>query len=202
MGLKPLKGNLLGLEINRSNRKRLAKLITKLKCPIVLDAGGLSLLADQLDILSETESPIILTPHLGEMKRLYGAIRTDSPIPQEREALAEQWFQHLHTQNTYLVIKGPNSLVAGVGHKHSYNSSGNPGLATAGSGDVLAGVITGLMAQGYSAWDSSRLGVYWHGSTADLVAQDSSEASLIAGDLLSHLGRSWQQLLDRRPLEP
>ena len=147
---------------------------------LVLDADGLTHCASEQQALASLPPETILTPHAGEFSRLlpqtYGSRAKDASL-----------FTALNP-HLLLALKGPNTLVARKSSPLSYNGSGNPGMATAGSGDVLAGLIAGLRARGYSAWDATRLGVYWHGLAGDIAAHLGSEDSLIAGDIIHSLG--------------
>ena len=122
----------------------------------------------------------MLTPHAGEWARLIGApVAKNSRCESEARAWSE-------AHKVILVLKGHRTLVTD-GVQCYYNTSGNPGMATAGSGDVLTGVITGLLAQGMTPWHAARVGVYLHGLAGDLAAEDKGEVGLIASDLLATL---------------
>ena len=156
------------------------KLITDLTVPAVIDADALYALAESgasNRILQAASAPRILTPHAAEWARLIGAT---APSRSTCEAEAVAW-SAAHT--AILVLKGHRTLVTNGTHCY-YNTTGNPGMATGGSGDVLTGIITGLLAQGMPSWDAARVGVYLHGLAGDLALQDKGEVSLIASDLL------------------
>lgn len=165
----------------------LEKLLTETVCPLVLDADALNLIAKHPNLLEQTKQPVILTPHAGEMKRLLGEDYAT------RESAAKKWLPRF--PGSILVLKGPRTIVASAKDFLSYNSTGNPGMASGGMGDVLAGVIGGLLAQGYTPWDAARLGVFWHGASADLAAQSGSELCLTASDVIEALGISWKTIL-------
>lgn len=161
---------------------------------LILDADALNLLAKEpklLDDKPQTETgsvPRILTPHPGEFSRLTG--RTMEEIAQNREALAVE-FAAKH--DVVLVLKGRHTLITN-GEKLAKNTTGNSGLATGGTGDVLTGLIAALLGQGMSAFDAAHLGVYMHGLAAELAAHELSEAGLISSDLPLYLARAWKKL--------
>jgi hydroxyethylthiazole kinase-like uncharacterized protein yjeF len=150
--------------------------------PLVIDADGLNALEKDAAILKDRQVPIVLTPHPGEMARLTG--KTIEEIQSGRleiaQAFAQEW-------GVTLVLKGNKTTIANPSGEVYINISGNPGMATAGSGDVLTGIITGLIAQGLKPQDAAFAGVYLHGLAGDLAAQIKGEWGLIAGDLISCL---------------
>ena len=165
----------------------LTELVVRLSCelpiPMVIDADALHALAesgDQNRILPSAAAGRVLTPHAGEWARLIGSTASTG---KRCEATARSWSA---THRVILVLKGHQTLVTN-GRECYYNTTGNAGMATAGSGDVLTGVITGLLAQGMSTWNAARLGVYLHGLAGDLAAEKKGKASLIASDLLTTL---------------
>lgn len=163
----------------------LARLLPNSTVPIVLDAGALDLVASHPEWLETAKAPVILTPHAGELARLLGQKVT------ERAEAARVWLdRHPHT---ILVAKGPHTLVASADHPLSHNGSGNPAQATAGTGDVLAGLIGGLLAAGYPPFDAARLAAVWHGLAADLAASGGGP-SVLATDLIRHLPAAWRIL--------
>jgi NAD(P)H-hydrate epimerase len=161
---------------------------------LVLDADALNLLAKKPELLDEkpqTETgsvPRILTPHPGEFSRLTG--KPMEEIARNREALAVE-FAAKH--EVILVLKGRHTLITD-GEKLAKNTSGNSGLATGGTGDVLTGLIAALLGQGMSAFDAAHLGVYMHGIAAELAAHDLSEAGMISSDLPFYVARAWKKL--------
>ena len=128
-----------------------------------------------LSLLGEKD---ILTPHLGEYKRL-------------SEGTADTFSVSHHL---YLILKGHRTHVYSPTDEVSLNTTGNPGMATGGSGDVLTGILFGLRAQGYSAWDASRLGVFVHGLAGDLAAPALTEIAMAATDLIRFLPQAWKEI--------
>jgi len=177
-----------GLEVCDTNSTLLKIILSGWKGPLVIDASGLQLLNPLIKLLAQRKNkPAVLTPHPGEFERLFGKTNTDL----ERIQLAmEKAAQH----NCYIIVKGRNSLVACPDGAGYFNTTGNSGMATAGSGDVLTGIITGLLAQGYSQKDACLIGVYLHGLAGDLAAEKYSEEAMIAGDITEQLGNAFKIL--------
>jgi NAD(P)H-hydrate epimerase len=160
--------------------------------PLVLDADALNILAQNPTWLAFLPPGSILTPHLGEWYRLVG--RRCSGL----EALAEARQMALRF-GIYIVLKGHRSCVSTPTGAQWFNSTGNPGMATAGSGDVLTGVITGLLARGYTPFDAAVLGMYLHGASGDALLQHQGMESITAGDLVQGLKSAWKVLDPRYP---
>jgi NAD(P)H-hydrate epimerase len=152
-----------------------------------MDADALNILSENQDWYNFLPESTILTPHPKEFERLAG------PSIDSYEHLQKQ----LHFSAKYKVIvvcKGAHSCITFPDERVFFNSTGNPGMATAGSGDVLTGIILGLLAQNYTPEDATLIGVYLHGLAGDLAATEFGEYSLIAGDIISHLGKAFLQL--------
>ena len=156
---------------------------------LVIDADGLNNLAALPDWPGICKANLILTPHPGEMKRLWdGLLR--KPMPQDREAIAVEF---AGASKAVIVLKGHGTVVADT-EKVYINTTGNPGMATAGCGDVLTGVITALCGQGLDNFDASVLAVYIHGLAGDLAAKDKGQISLIATDILDYLPQAFRSI--------
>jgi len=157
--------------------------------PVVVDADALNVLAMDHSLLQRHQTshvgPRILTPHPGEFARLINASMAD--VATRRRELA---LEFAATYGCVLLLKGPQTLVTD-GKQLAVNSTGNSGMATGGSGDVLTGLIAALLAQGLSPFDAARTGAYWHGLAGDLAANEVSQPCLIASDLPRYLGRAW-----------
>ncbi|MDM7926015.1 MAG: NAD(P)H-hydrate dehydratase [bacterium] len=152
-------------------------------CPLVLDADGLNAFEGRSGRLKRRAGETVLTPHAGELSRLTGAPAADiaaDPVAAATAAAAE-W-------NCVVVLKGGPTVTADPSGQAWVNSTGNPGMATAGSGDVLAGFIAGLISQGAAAPAAARCGVWLHGKAGDLAAAKRHPRSMIAGDLLEFIG--------------
>lgn len=153
-------------------------LLQNASCPLVLDADGITLVSRHKDELRGRTSPTILTPHDGEFARL-------EPKDADRVTQTEDLARDL---GCVIVRKGHRSLICGEGESFE-NRTGNPGMATGGSGDVLAGIITGLLGQKLSPMDAASAGVWLHGRAGDLCAQRLGEYGLLPGDLVEELPR-------------
>ncbi len=161
------------------------RLYRELAKPLVVDADALNALATQPDVLAQPGGPRILTPHPGEFTRLIG----ERLARQQREAVAVELAARC---GTVIVLKGHRSLITD-GDRCAKNTTGNPGMATGGSGDVLTGLITALACQDLSPLDAARLGVYLHGLAGDLGAAELGHESLIAGDLVRFLPNAFME---------
>ena len=180
-----------GLGTNAGLSKLVDWLFRMLPQPLVVDADGLNALASASGGLSPAAGPRVLTPHPGEFARLCkaGGLNADkTPEVQSANAieLAARW-------GVVLVLKGHRTLITD-GHTHYHNTTGNPGMATGGSGDVLTGIITALICQGLAPLAAARLGVFAHGLAGDLAADEIGQVGLIARDLLEYLPAAWKIL--------
>lgn len=156
--------------------------------PIVLDADGLNALAPFESTFASRSEPLILTPHPGEFARLTAASVPRTPEDRLREAVAfaTRW-------RVVLLLKGSGTLVTDGGRVYR-NTTGNPGMATGGSGDVLTGAIAALLGQGLSAFDAAVLGAWAHGRAGDLAAAKLGQTGLTATDLIEHLPHAFREL--------
>lgn len=161
-------------------------LIPLLNCPFVLDADGLNLLTQHPILFKFFSSETILTPHPGEMKRLLEMTNKDitKDMLDERLELSEGFAKVL---GITLVLKGAGSIIACPNGNTYINTNGNAGMATAGSGDVLSGIIAALLAQGYPAEQAASLGVFLHGRAGDIAADKLGEEGLLASDIAKNL---------------
>ena len=171
-----------GLSTHPETTLMVHALITRLSIPMVIDADGLNALVGHLDLLKEARVPIVLTPHPGEMARLTGT--SSQTVQANRLDIASDFVrQHPVT----LVLKGARTLIADQTGILTINSTGNPGMATAGTGDVLTGIIAGLIGQGYPPGIAAALGAYLHGLAGDMAAVDIGGIGLLAGDLIHRI---------------
>jgi len=171
-----------GLSVHPETARVIHALIPQLTVPMVIDADGLNILVGRLELLKQARAPIVLTPHPGEMARLI-----DSTV---REVQADRLGTAVDFVGRYpvtLVLKGARTIVASPSGSPTINSTGNPGMATAGTGDVLTGAIAGLIAQGFFPEQACRLGVFLHGLAGDLAAAEIGEVGFLAGDLIHRL---------------
>ena len=171
-----------GLSRNAETGKLIRNLVVKIEKPMVLDADALNAVSGKTEILGKIKTKYIITPHPGEMARLTN--KSLNYIKNNRLIVAKKFS---HDYNAVVVLKGAGTIVAEPGGKYYVNTTGNPGMATAGSGDVLAGIIAGFLGQGLNEFDAARSGVYMHGLAGDIAAEDKGEAGLIAGDILENI---------------
>ena len=165
-------------------------LLGETKQPMVLDADGLNAVAGHADRLGRASGPLILTPHPGEMARLL--VTTPAEIQRDRLGAASRLARE---RNVFVVLKGAGTIVAAPDGRLAVNSTGNPGMATAGTGDVLTGMIAGLLAQGCAPWEAACAGAFLHGLAGDLAAAEEGETGLIAGDVIRAIPRAIQRVL-------
>lgn len=163
-------------------------LLEQVQVPLVLDADGLNAVQDHTNCLKGRGSPLILTPHPGEFARLLHC--DTATVQSRREELALQFAAE---HRLVLVLKGSGTVVTD-GRRLYLNTTGNPGLATGGTGDVLTGLIAALVAQKLSPFAAAQLGVYLHGLAGDLACEQVGEVSLIATDLLEYLPEAFRTL--------
>ena len=161
-------------------------------CPMVIDADAINLLADNREWLRDIPSESILTPHPKELDRLVGTSQTSFERMNRARNLAISY-------GLFVVVKGHYSQVCTPTGDVYFNPTGNPGMATPGSGDVLTGILTALLAQGYLPAEAVQLGVYLHGLAGDLAAEELGEESLIASDIISHLPAAFKKLRQWKP---
>ncbi|MDD4954297.1 MAG: NAD(P)H-hydrate dehydratase [Candidatus Omnitrophica bacterium] len=168
-----------GLGPQKSTQSLIRKLISAVDKPMVIDADGLNALVGHLDLLKST---MILTPHAGEMSRLTDI--STKIIQGKRKEIAKK-FSHDH--KVTLVLKGHNTIVADHRGGYYLNKTGNPGMATGGSGDVLTGMIAAFLGQGLGVFEAAKYAVYLHGVAGDLAARKKTEISLIASDIIDEI---------------
>lgn len=167
-----------------------AALYAELACPLVVDADALNLLARSATAFGRHAGPRVLTPHPGEFARLLGS--DTRSVQDNRRRVAEQFATH---NASIVLLKGAQSVITDGTTTH-LNPTGNSGMATGGTGDVLTGLVAALLAQGLAPLEAARTGAYLHGLAGDLAAAHFSEPALIASDLPRYLGRAWKVLLD------
>ena len=175
-----------GIGTSTDLRTLLAALIEQEDLNLTIDADGLNNIAALGDWPKKLKANLILTPHPGEMKTLWSPLIRE-PIPRDRHDQAVTFAQRTRA---IIVLKGAGTVVTD-GEKIYTNKTGNPGMATAGSGDVLTGIITALKAQGLPALEAAILAVHTHGRAADIAAQNITQTSLIATDIITHLPQAW-----------
>jgi len=176
-----------GIGTKDQTQKMLSFIARRYYKPVVIDADGLNCMALQHHLLKQLPSYSILTPHPKEFDRLFGEHQNDfNRIKTAIQSSAEF--------NVVIILKGHHTLVTTPTGKCYFNSTGNVGMAKGGSGDVLTGVITGLLAQGYTPEEAALLGVYLHGSAGDLAVKTLSKEALVATDLIRFLSPAFLKL--------
>jgi NAD(P)H-hydrate epimerase len=181
-----------GLGRNITISEILRNIFGRINISIVLDADGLNGISGNINLLGQHTKPVVITPHVGEMARLTGLTIDeilDSPVQVSQKFSQEQ--------GVIVLLKGATTVVCEPGGRIYFNTVGNSGMATAGSGDVLTGIISGLIAQGYHAFDAAALGAFLHGYAGNLAASLCGEAGMIAGDILEALPTALKELYNQ-----
>jgi hydroxyethylthiazole kinase-like uncharacterized protein yjeF len=186
-----------GLGVEKQDGLLIRKILETTDKPVILDADGLNLLRDDKDVMKNARADLIITPHPGEAARLLG--RKTADINMDRLKSARELAA---VTGAITVLKGAGSVVATPEGKTYINTTGNPGIATGGSGDVLTGVITALSGQGLSSESAAKAGVYLHGLAGDLARDLKGEYGLITSDIVSMVPFAIKSILDAQgPLE-
>jgi NAD(P)H-hydrate epimerase len=177
----------VGPGLGNANAARIRDLIARVEQPMVLDADGLNILSEEIEVLQRCRGPRLLTPHPGEMERLV------APGKMARAGLARSFCEHFPVT---LLLKGSRTVVAQRDQPLSFNSTGNPGMATGGMGDVLTGVCAGLIGQGMSLYDAARVGAWLCGRSAEIAIfqRGATEQTLLPSDVLGNLDRAFTEL--------
>jgi hydroxyethylthiazole kinase-like uncharacterized protein yjeF len=177
----------VGPGLGKSRAAEILELIEKIKRPMVIDADGLNILADKISVLRRCRGERLLTPHPGEMNRL---------IANKKQSRMKTATHFCNRFPVTLLLKGSRTIVGERNRALSYNTTGNPGMASGGMGDVLTGVCAGLSGRGLSFYDAARLGAWVCGRAAEIAifGGGASEESLLARDVLDHLGEAFNEL--------
>lgn len=179
-----------GLGTNENTAISLIAQIRRTNCPLLIDADALNILASHRAWMQQLPKGIVMTPHPKELDRLAG---NSSANCYERLSKASELAGRLEA---YIILKGHNSALCLPNGNIEFNSTGNSGMATAGSGDVLSGIITALLARGYAPSDACRIGMYLHGLAGDLAIKELGKESLIASDLIAFLPKAFMRMED------
>ena len=177
-----------GLGTDTAAVQLVTDVLTHCKCPLVLDADALNILALHPYLLKSIPGNSILTPHPKEWARLIGAAHITGLAA--LHAATEFAIKH----GVYLVLKGAYTATCTPTGKVFFNPTGNPGMATGGSGDVLTGLLTGLLAQGYTPLEATQLGIYLHGLAGDFASKSLGQEAMLASDVVAHFGAAFQVL--------
>jgi len=177
----------VGPGLGKSRAAEMLELVEKIKQPMVLDADGLNIVSQKISVLRRCKGKRLLTPHPGEMKRLF---------PDDQQSRGKTATKFCGRFPVTLLLKGSRTIVAEGGRPLSYNTTGNPGMATGGMGDVLTGVCAGLLGQGLSPYDAARVGAWLCGRAAEIAMfnGNQSEQSLLPRNVLQHLGDAFKEL--------
>jgi ADP-dependent NAD(P)H-hydrate dehydratase / NAD(P)H-hydrate epimerase len=179
-----------GLSLNEETKQLVRHIMVQSTLPMVIDADGITAISEDLSLLQQAKAPVILTPHPGEMARLLHSI--GKMVQSDRIELARKFAQEY---KVILVLKGARTVIADPTGQVYLNPTGNSGMASAGVGDVLTGIIAGFLGQKLSPLNSALLGVYLHGLAADLAAEQLTQYSLIASDIISYLPQSFRNIM-------
>jgi ADP-dependent NAD(P)H-hydrate dehydratase / NAD(P)H-hydrate epimerase len=177
-----------GIGTKSKTGEALKQFIKTTQHPCILDADALNIISHYKEIYFFIPKSSILTPHPKEFDRLFGVSQNTFERISKASAMAQK-------MGVIIILKGAHTLIATPDGNHFFNSTGNPGIATAGSGDVLTGMLAGLLAQGYSPEEAAKLGVFLHGLAGDLALNDQSEESLIAGDIICNIYEAFRSLI-------
>lgn len=176
-----------GIGTNKETIDMIRNIISKKKNPLVLDADALNILALDKKLLEKLPKNSILTPHPGEFRRLAGDWSTDKEKLELQKKFTEKY-------RVIVVLKGHHTCITAPGEHIYFNTSGNPGMATGGSGDVLLGIITALLASSYTPIEAACLGTFLHGRAGDLAAMELGDDSMISSDLIEYLPHAFLSL--------
>ena len=178
-----------GLGTSSATAEAVTKAIKAFQKPMVIDADALNILSQSKERMKHIPKNSLLTPHPKEFERLFGKTANSYKRLELQKELAKQY-------QVYIILKGAHTAIACPDGSTYFNSTGNPGMATAGIGDALTGILTGLLSQGYSSLESCLLGVYLHGLAGDQAAKKLSEPSLIAGDLINNIDTAYKKIIN------
>jgi NAD(P)H-hydrate epimerase len=179
-----------GLKPSPYYQSIIENLLIQQSLPIIIDGGGLSLIKTNLDLLKKSSSSaVVLTPHLGEFERLL-----DKKLPDERAELKPIAASFANKYKVILVLKGHPTYVADSNDPIYENSTGGPGLATAGSGDVLSGIIAGIISQVNEPTEATEAAVYLHGLAGDITSNNKTEPGMIASDIIESIPMALKQI--------
>jgi hydroxyethylthiazole kinase-like uncharacterized protein yjeF len=180
-----------GIGQDKETEKLLTSVLERATSPLVLDADALNILSNNKSLLAKLPKGTILTPHPKEFERMTGSTYDGIDQIEKMRELASKY-------EVIVILKGAHSRICPPDGTIYFNSNGNPGMATAGTGDILTGMITSLLSQGYLPENAARLGVFMHGLAGDLAIKTIPRDSLIASDLFDYIGHAWKTLRETK----
>jgi hydroxyethylthiazole kinase-like uncharacterized protein yjeF len=183
-----------GIGTASATKTMLKEILDTYHKPVILDADALNIIASQNELLKLIPAGCILSPHPKEFERLFGESLPAGEAGANDFDRIELALQKAKELNAIIILKGHHTLIATTDGKGFFNSTGNAGMAKGGTGDVLTGILTGLMAQGYSSVDSAIFGVYLHGLAGDLAVKENSIETILASDIINKLGAAFSCL--------
>lgn len=178
-----------GLTQNKSTQGLVRRVIQASGKPVVIDADGLNALVGNLNTIKKVKSKLVFTPHPGEMARLIG--KTSSFVQKNRKMVAKKFAKEY---NSVIILKGDKTVVADKAGRIYVNKTGNPGMATAGAGDILAGIVAAFLAQGLDEFSAAKYAVCLHGVAGDLAASDKTQLGLVASDIIEYIPKAIKRL--------
>jgi NAD(P)H-hydrate epimerase len=184
-----------GLGTDPAAKRLVHQLVKESPVPVVVDADGLNNLCEEPDVFNEARAPVILTPHPGEMARLTG--RSVKDVQADRIGCAKAFAEKF---KAFVILKGARSIIADPGGAVSVNTSGNPGMASGGMGDVLTGLVSGFIAQGYPPAAASRIAVHVHGRAADRLESTIGPFGYLASEVMREIPIALRELLGETPV--
>ena len=177
-----------GIGTSSETKKAISDLINQVKVPTVFDADALNIISENKKLFNDIPKESVLTPHLKEFERMVGKSKNINDRTNLQIALSKKY--HIN-----ILVKGHETCMTSANGDIFVNTTGNPGMATGGSGDVLTGIITGLIARGLTPFDAMIAGAYLHGLSGDLAKESLGEESMTAQDLIDNLGQSFLEVL-------
>ncbi|MEE1330338.1 MAG: NAD(P)H-hydrate dehydratase, partial [Acutalibacteraceae bacterium] len=171
-----------GMGNNADTAKIVNELVRNTEVPLIIDADGINAIGASIDIIKKCKAPVIITPHPGEMARLLNT--AVSEVEADRVSCARTFAQKY---GCTVILKGANTVIAAENGDIFFNCTGNPGMSTGGSGDVLSGIVTALSAQGMPPLEAAKAAVYLHGEAGDKAALKKGQRALIPSDIIEEL---------------
>jgi len=185
-----------GISTSKQTESFLIKLLKKCNIPVVIDADALTLISKNLNLLKSLKIPVILTPHPGEMARLTG--KNNKEIQEDRINISRDFSKKF---GVYLVLKGARTIISTPEGKIFINPTGNPGMASGGMGDILTGIIGGLLAQGYNAENSCKIGVFIHGLAGDIAFEEIANSGFSATEVANFIPKAINNIRNNKVRE-